>query len=244
MAASRVGSAAAKLGAPLLAARLTASHPQAVPGAAELRHPLRRGQERHPAERGPQQHPGRGGPHRAGPEAGSGPAGGPGLVPMGAPPCADTAAPQHPGKGKCRGRLPALLWEEGRACHGHPLPGRWHFYPKDKILAFITGCYHEHRKRDFQGLSWPPRTCLQRGQCRLTPDPPQGLSRGGGWLLQSGPLPVGHPALPALPILLVTCRSLGRRPLGASPPAPGSLPPLPSDHPLRVSAPPSAAGAL
>lgn len=68
----------------------------------------------------------------------------------------------------------------GELVTGTPLPGRWHFYPKDKILAFITSCYHEHRKRDFQGLSWPPRTCLQRGQCRLTPDPPQGLSRGGG----------------------------------------------------------------
>ena len=193
MAASRVGSAAAKQGAPLLAARLTASHPQAVPGAAELRRPLRCVQERHPAERGPQQHPGRGGPRRAGPEAGSGPAGGPGLVPVAAPPCADTIAPQRPGEGKCRGRLPALLWEEGRACHGHPLPGRWHFYPKDKILAFITGCYHEHRKRDFRGLSWPPRTCLQRGQCRLTPRPSSRPFQRWGLAAAARPPPCGAP---------------------------------------------------
>lgn len=52
-------------------------HPQAIPSAAELRHPLRRGQERAPAQRGPQHHQGRGGPRRAGPEAGRGPAGGP-----------------------------------------------------------------------------------------------------------------------------------------------------------------------
>ncbi|XP_059785040.1 selenocysteine lyase isoform X3 [Balaenoptera ricei] len=53
----------------------------AIPGAAELRRPLGRGQERHPAQRGPRHHPGRSGPRRAGPEAGGGPAGGPGLVP-------------------------------------------------------------------------------------------------------------------------------------------------------------------
>ncbi|XP_070125720.1 selenocysteine lyase isoform X4 [Equus przewalskii] len=53
----------------------------AVPGAAELRHPIRRGQECSPAQRGPQHHQGRRGARRAGPEAGRGPAGGPGLGP-------------------------------------------------------------------------------------------------------------------------------------------------------------------
>uniref|UniRef100_A0A8I3Q193 Selenocysteine lyase n=1 Tax=Canis lupus familiaris TaxID=9615 RepID=A0A8I3Q193_CANLF len=54
---------------------------EAVPSAAELWHPLRRGPERTPAQRGPQHHQGRRGRRRAGPEAGRGAAGGPGLAP-------------------------------------------------------------------------------------------------------------------------------------------------------------------
>lgn len=59
---------------------------QAVPGAAELWRPLRRGPERTAAQRGPRHHQGRGGPRRPGPQAGGGPAGGPGLAPPGGKP--------------------------------------------------------------------------------------------------------------------------------------------------------------